>query len=172
MAIRERECKLCACRYEIFKMGPTREFVLNQAAEYKGQICCPCCGASEAEAHVVLPQRFEVRGSSSMSSRARTYPYFDRGLGRWVKSPSHHAELCRKMGLEPTGGETIGTWEDIAMKQQSKDEALTKKRADYVAEMEATVPEEWAKLKDHVSAQLQPQIDAKLGKGVATVVVQ
>tara|TARA_A100001391_G_C5024646_1_gene266777 strand:+ start:431 stop:1078 length:648 start_codon:yes stop_codon:yes gene_type:complete len=33
------------------------------------------------------------------------FPYFDRGLGMWLKSKAHRREMCRKLGVKPVDGD-------------------------------------------------------------------
>lgn len=160
MAIRGKECVGCGHRYEVFVMGPTRSFVIDQAAAYKGQLVCPACGG--AKAHGMIPPRVEIRGSSSMGSRAQTYPYYDHGLGCWLNSPAHRLETAKRLGFTPTEGESIGTWGDIAEKDASKAARDQAKYDAYVDEMETTAGAEWNALKDH----LKRDVAAKAGQQV------
>ncbi len=56
---------------------------------------CPECGASGCA----------WRPSSRIDRWSERFPYFDRGLGVWLKSKAHRKRICKERGLEPVDGD-------------------------------------------------------------------
>tara|TARA_R100000458_G_C8228397_1_gene210801 strand:- start:242 stop:853 length:612 start_codon:yes stop_codon:yes gene_type:complete len=48
------------------------------------------------------------------------FPYFDKGLGCWLKSKAHRREVCKQRGLVPVGGDY--DFDKQASKQAATDE--------------------------------------------------
>jgi len=58
---------------------------------------------------------------------SEAFPYFDRGLGMWLKSKSHRREVCKRRGLTPVDGDWdvdshLRKWDD----EDKKDEQAYK----------------------------------------------
>lgn len=146
MPIRERECKECGRRYELWTSG-SKVVGLDQPREKASDPSCPDCGSLEC--HTMLPRRIKVLGGGGPA--AVKYPYFDRGLGRQINSPAHRAEVCRQMNVTPTDGETIGTWTDIIDKDETQTARDKAKYDAYVEEMSTGEARgEWFNLLDRI----------------------
>ena len=55
---------------------------------------------------------------------SESFPYFDRGLGMWLKSKAHRREVCKRRGLTPVDGDWdvdshLRKWDDEDAKEQS-----------------------------------------------------
>lgn len=90
---------------------------------------CPACGSSS---HVELKVYRTVTPGGATSPVK--FPYFDRGLGQVVTSPTDRLRKARALGLVPTDGESIGTWEDIADKEQTEIKKDLDRYNEYVKE--------------------------------------
>lgn len=66
-------------------------------------------------------------GSSSRTSEM--YPYFDRGLGMWLKSAQHRRDVCKARGITPVEGD----WDvdDAFRKEASSRNRAEQDYADY-----------------------------------------
>ena len=47
----------------------------------------------------------KVRLEANIDRFSEQFPYFDKGLGCWLKSKAHRREVCRKRGLVPLDGD-------------------------------------------------------------------
>jgi putative FmdB family regulatory protein len=70
--------------------------------------CIKCTG----KIHVQIEARID-----RFSER---FPYFDKGLGCWLKSKAHRRQVCKERGLVPVGGDY--DFDKQASKQASTDE--------------------------------------------------
>lgn len=55
---------------------------------------CPKCGSPGTE-----------KPRMAYAEHNKRYPYFDRGLGLWITSPGHRAQVCKERGLTPVDGD-------------------------------------------------------------------
>ena len=65
-----------------------------------------------------------VRLSANIDRFSERFPYFDRGLGRWLKSKSHRRDVMREKGVECIDGNV--DFEAQSDKQRYQDEASTR----------------------------------------------
>mgnify|MGYP003118042429 FL=1 len=70
--------------------------------------CAKCTGKT----HVQIEARID-----RFSER---FPYFDKGLGCWLKSKAHRRQICKERGLVPVGGDY--DFDKQASKQAATDE--------------------------------------------------
>jgi len=127
MPILERGCKACGHRFEVLSMQG-QETNLDRDDDVFN-LSCSKCGCDDIEAFVPL---VSTRGRETGSVK---FPYFDRGLHRWIRSWEHRAEVCREQGVIPVEDETMGWGEDRFQKEQSQRAADEKKYDAYVEEM-------------------------------------
>ena len=73
-------------------------------------VSCDFCGSKNLEIKAACHNidRFSER-----------FPYYDRGLGMWLKSKRHRREMCQKLGVSPVDG-TIDNMESVQKKRQEE----------------------------------------------------
>lgn len=93
---------------------------------------CPECGSMSAW----------FIDSAQIDTSDMRYPYFDRGLGMWVNSKSHRAEICReprRFGINSDGLTPVdGDWDadKEINKRKAKEDALLKGYDEYADRLE------------------------------------
>lgn len=95
---------------------------------------CPCCGSDEiVETLGGVGNGIALGGEAGVGRR---FPYFDHGMGVWVKSQEHRREQYKAHGLIPTEGETKGLWDELADKERAEREDDERKWAATQRELE------------------------------------
>lgn len=127
MPILARACAGCGHRFDVLSMGGV-ETNLDRDDDCFN-LSCTRCGGAELVALVAGV------AANGLETAVTKYPYFDRGLGRTVKSARHRTQICRELGVVPLDGETLGDAEDIAEKRKSENERVTARYQAYEKEM-------------------------------------
>jgi len=98
---------------------------------------CPSCDKDEFVRLVGVPVGIEMGDEAGYG---KTYPYFDRGLGRRVSSSAHRKKLCEELGVEACddgGGDVVTDGVSSARKAQWRAEDKAEKDFhDYVERLE------------------------------------
>lgn len=97
MPIELRRC-VCGDRYQVLVEG---DLALSLTRDDPADLSCPACAAVEFE--IELGEATGVDLGCAMGV-ARSYPYFDRGLGAWVESATHRQHLLRHYPLVDADG--------------------------------------------------------------------
>lgn len=133
MPTQNRRCTECGSVYELLIMGRRIIPMTDGIDDYPG---CPGCGAMS---HTVVIEAPAIVGT------AVTYPYYDRGLGQWLKSKQHRADVAKSMGLVPVEGD----WPDGPSEHHQK---MLAQKAAYEADQKLYEEHpdfrEWRELRD------------------------
>ena len=87
-----------------------RDAICNDCNE-ESFVDCTNLETNEYDRSVV---KCEVCGSKNLEIRpachnidrfSERFPYYDRGLGMWLKSKRHRREMCKKLGVSPVDGD-------------------------------------------------------------------
>ena len=82
------------------------------------EVACPGCSANAAVQPVSINiDRFSER-----------FPYYDKGLGLWLKSKAHRREVCKLRGLTPVDGD----W-DVEREFSQWDTQVEREKQEYAA---------------------------------------
>jgi transcription elongation factor Elf1 len=90
----------------------------------KEDVSCDHCGSKNLELKPACHNidRFSER-----------FPYWDRGLGMWLKSKAHRREMCKKLGVVPVDGDIeIGRSLETARQEEREDKAVLNKLKDRI----------------------------------------
>lgn len=101
-----RRCRNCDLEYEV-AVFPKRDVEMLMVVDYRKlgiqpepgvKAPCPRCISVDAED---LPGVPTLIGDGDVGGAGKFYPYFDRGLNRYVRNAQHRKQLCRELGVQP-----------------------------------------------------------------------
>lgn len=151
-----RRCE-CGREYELFEHRG--ETLLQETGEpFAG---CPGCGqpAERAVPLIGVPMGIDLGG---YGSTGRVYPYFDRGLQRWIESAADRKRICKQMGVEPIDGDISDA--DLLGDRDREDRASAQRLAEYNDRVEHA-PEfaAWRQHRDRIMADAKGRMRGQHG---------
>ena len=90
MPIRVRQCVSCEHRYDVLDMNG----LVTSCDRDDDEPICPVC--DEPEFRRIISQAHPAGDAGVID-----YPYFDRGLGREIKSSQHRRQVCQELNVQP-----------------------------------------------------------------------
>jgi hypothetical protein len=161
LRIETRKCRDCGRKYDVSfdtRAAYAHEPALSLDKDARGpdDLACPGCRGEQFAVVLQVGTGIHLGGDGGVG---RDFPYFDNGLGIWIRSHQHRREECKRRGVVPmeeNGARMIEEVHAARVRQAEQDETAYN---EMLAEQQAdpVMREAMGKLQERIAGARSPE---------------